>query len=182
MEDGKAEAGAASFGNPQTQIAPRPDNHNWRVLIFGARPKRTLFRVIVWVCLILGLFHNLLLPIQIIGSSMSPTYRNGSLNFVNKLSYASAVPTRWDVVALEADGELLLKRIVGMPGEVVSIRRGEITIDGVVLADEFSRVLVPWEMNPVSLGPEEYFVIGDNRSSSVFGKIRQKQILGKVVF
>lgn len=180
MENGKSGVGVAVLSGAPPYL--HQGTIQWRRLVFGRRPQRTLFRVVLWAVLIIGFFHNLLLPIQIIGSSMSPTYQNGSLNFVNKLSYAAAGPNRWDVVAIEADGELLLKRIVAIPGEVVSIQLGEIQINGCALADEFSARRVPWEMDPVTLGPGEYFVIGDNRAFSVFGKIRREQILGKTVF
>ena len=170
-------------GKAMVEKTPEPQERNsWQILVFGPRPLRTFGRVLLWSLLVFGLFHNLLVPIQIIGSSMSPTYQSGSLNFVNKLSYAAEDPIRGDVVALRADGELLLKRIVGMPGEVVSIESGEVRINGVPLADEFSRYPVPWHLQPVPLGLDEYFVIGDNRSASVFGRINEDQILGKLVF
>ena len=154
-----------------------------RNFIFGPRPQRTLFRVLIWCVLTVTFFHQLLVPIQIIGSSMSPTYRNGSLNLVNRMSYTKKHPPhRGDVIALNVDGELLLKRIVALPGETVAIIDGAILIDGHRLADGFSMKFIPWEMDSVSLREEEYFVIGDNRSASVFCKVAKQDILGKIVF
>lgn len=153
-----------------------------RQFVFGPRPGRTLCRVALWSVLAVAFFHHLLVPIQIIGSSMSPTYKNGSLNLVNRWSYAKKQPSRGDVVALNADGELLLKRIVALPGETVAILNGKIHVNERPLADAFSRESVPWEMDPVALGPDEYFVIGDNRSASIFCKVCKQDILGKTVF
>jgi len=173
---GAAKAGMT--GIPTIEI----DTTQIRQFVFGPRPRRTLCRVALWSVLTVAFFHHLLVPIQIIGSSMSPTYRNGSLNLVNRWSYAKTPPTRGDVIALNSDGELLLKRIVGLPGEHVSIRNGLIYIDEVVLTDDFSSNKVPWEMDPIQLGADEYFVIGDNRSASIFCRVCKSDILGKTVF
>ena len=153
-----------------------------REFLFGRRPQRTLGRVVIWSILSIAFFHHLLVPIQIIGSSMSPTYSNGSLNLVNRLSYAGRMPHRGDVIAVRAEGELLLKRVIAVPGESVAIANGEIEVNGVPLADEFSRLKIPWEMDAVKLGRNEFFVIGDNRAASVFCKVQKGDILGKTIF
>lgn len=155
---------------------------HWRVLIFGQNPNRTLCRVLIWGVVVIAFFHHLLVPIQIVGSSMWPTYHNGSLNFVNRWSYTGTAPTHGDVVALEADGELLLKRIVAGPGDTVAIVNGQLQINERTLADPFARFKIPWEMDPMTLGSDEYFVIGDNRSASIFCTVEKKHILGKILF
>src|SRR5690348_12154059 len=120
---GATKAGAVSV--PTIQI----DTTHLREFVFGPRPHRTLCRVLIWCVLTLAFFHHLLVPIQIIGSSMSPTYQNGSLNLVNRLSYTKKHPPhRGDVIALNVEGELLLKRIVALPGEIVTIEQGAIRI------------------------------------------------------
>ncbi len=159
------------------------DSAQIRNFVFGPRPHRTLCRVLIWCVVTVTFFHQLLVPIQIIGSSMSPTYRNGSLNLVNRISYTKKhPPQRGDVIALKVDGELLLKRIVALPGEAVTIWNGAIRINDHRLADEFAMKFIPWEMDPVRLGTDEYFVIGDNRSASVFCKVAKQDILGKIIF
>ncbi|HTG43771.1 MAG TPA: signal peptidase I [Verrucomicrobiae bacterium] len=173
---GAIKAGTVSI--PNLQI----DTQQLRQFVFGPRPRRTLCRVLVWSVLTITFFHQLLVPIQIIGSSMSPTYRNGSLNLVNRWSYSKHTPHRGDVVALNAEGELLLKRIIALPGETVAIQDGAIEINGEPLSDGFSISRIPWEMDPVELGQNEFFVIGDNRASSVFCKVAKRDILGKTVF
>src|SRR5438309_1132689 len=106
--------------------------------IFGADPKRTLAWIAFWGIATLVVFHHLLGPIKIVGSSMSPTYLDGSMNFINKLSYARHVPNRGDVIALHYEGEVLLKRIIGMPGEQVSIEHGVIQLNGKPVEDVFA--------------------------------------------
>ena len=173
---GAAKAGIATI--PQFEV----DTGELRQFVFGSRPQRTLLRVLVWSVLSVAFFHHLLVPIQIIGSSMAPTYSNGSLNLVNRWSYAGRMPNRGDVIAVRAEGELLLKRIIAVPGETVAIVNGEIEVNNAPLSDEFSGLKVPWEMEPVYLGMNEFFVIGDNRSASVYCKVRKTDILGKTVF
>lgn len=168
-------AGIAAQEQPQ----PRAQ---WEQFCFGTNPVKTLKRVVIWSVVAIFFFNDLLVPIQIIGSSMSPTYSSGSYNFVNKLSYTRTPPTRGDVVALEAEGDLLLKRIVALPGEKVAIHYGDLQVNGKPLKDAFAARKIPWEMRPVTLGPDEYFVIGDNRSTSVFCKIHKTQILGRIIF
>ena len=157
------------------------EDQHWREFVFGRRPHRTLCRVIIWSILTFCFFHNLLVPIQIVGSSMYPTYRNGSLNLVNRW-HSKEGPHRGDVVAVRVDGELLLKRIVAVPGETIRISNGQILINEHTLNDEFSRKRIPWEMDPLSLKANEYFVIGDNRAASIFCRVQKDQILGKTIF
>jgi signal peptidase I len=179
MEAMKAGAMSVSESVPQVHL----DTTQLRQFVFGPKPGRTLARVVVWIVLTVTFFHQLLVPIQIIGSSMSPTYRNGSLNMVNRMSYTlHHPPHRGDVIALRAEGEVLLKRIVALPGERVAIQEGAVEINGRRLDDKFSLAFIPWEMDPITLKQDEYFVIGDNRAASVFCKVAKRDILGKIIF
>jgi signal peptidase I len=131
-----------------------------------------------------GFFTWVLWPVKISGESMLPNYHNGSRHFVNKTAYWTARPQRGDVVGLRApDGDILIKRIVGLPGEEVKVIEGRISINGVVLKEPYSRSRIPLtNATPTALGPHDYFVAGDNRGISVFGRVSEKHILGKIVF
>jgi signal peptidase I len=153
-----------------------------RRLCFGSNPNRTLSRMLVWTAATLVLFHYMLVPIKVTGASMTPTYRDGSVNFINRLSYTKHPPRRGDVVVLQDGMDLILKRVIAVPGERVSLERGVFYINGRPLQDQFSKWRVHWEVDPVTLGANEYFVIGDNRTCSMFGKFERNAILGKVVF
>lgn len=154
---------------------------DWRRVCFGTNPRKTVARIAAWTGAILLVFHYLLLPIKIVGASMTPTYRDGSVNIVNRLAYTHGVPRRGDVVVLRDGEDLILKRIVAIPGERVTLERGEFRINGVPLRDQFTAP-VNWDWDPVTLGPDEYFVIGDNRTTSIFGKFPKQAILGKIMF
>jgi signal peptidase I len=167
---------------------------DWRArLIFGRRPRRTLYRVLLLVVLSLLFFKFLFLPIRVTGISMAPTYRDRSINFVNRTSYLWSPPKRGDVVGIRSmtgNSLLYLKRIVGLPGETVKVEEGKIKINGQVLKEpyvKFNNRVFPWELpNRVTLAEDEYFVVGDNRGMNVnehtFGTIHAHRIVGKVLF
>ena len=165
-----------------TSHADTNDPINWRRLVFGPNPVHTLRRVLIWTTCALVLFHYLLVPIKVVGASMTPTYHNGAVNLVNRLAYTRTAPQRGDVVVLHDGEDLILKRIIALPGETVSLTRGRIAINGVFVHDQFSVELVPADSESLTLGADEYFVIGDNRSASIFGKFPKHAILGKLVF
>src|SRR3954468_7667642 len=182
---GWAGEGWLPVGWPAGQItspAETSEPIQWRRIFFGPNPTRTLGRVLVWTVCTLILFHYLLLPIKVIGASMTPTYRDGAVNFVNRLAYARKAPKRGDVVVLHDGEDLILKRIIALPGESVSLVRGRIRVNGIPLHDQFSLDPISSDPDAFTLGPDEYFVIGDNRSSSIFGKFPKHAILGKIVF
>lgn len=165
-----------------TSPAETRDAINWRRIVFGPDPTRTLRRVLVWTVCTLLLFHYLLLPIKVMGVSMSPTYRDGAVNLVNRLAYSYTTPRRGDVVVIHDGEDLILKRIVAIPGETVSLDRGLLRVNGVLLKDEFSLQRISAASEKITLGADEYFVIGDNREASIFGKFPKTAILGKIVF
>src|SRR5688500_9663084 len=113
-----------------TSPAETRDPINWRRVVFGSNPTRTLRRVLVWTTCTVLLFHYLLVPIKVIGASMTPTYRDGTVNLVNRLAYSRRTPKRGDVVVLHDGDDLILKRIIAVPGETVSLEYGRIKING----------------------------------------------------
>ena len=128
--------------------------------------------------------------VQISGQSMTPCLQAGDVVLMNRLSYDLGSPDRMDVVVFQReDRRANVKRVIGLPGETVQIRQGRIWIDGKELETEpeLSRVsLAGLAENPVLLGEDEYFLLGDNRDSSEdsrfvnIGNVKREQILGKV--
>ncbi|MDR1765197.1 MAG: signal peptidase I [Lachnospiraceae bacterium] len=128
--------------------------------------------------------------VRMSGQSMMPLIRSDDVVFVNRILYHFAPLGRFDVVAFYRDDEKAnLKRVIGLPGETVQIRDGGIYIDGVLLAEgEWGQAvsLSGVAAEPVKLGPDEYFVLGDNREGSEdsrfdsIGNVGRSQIIGKV--
>jgi len=119
------------------------------------------------------------------GSSMEPTLHNGQYLVVSKLSYRFSEPQRGDIVVFVSPngaGEDYIKRIVGLPGERVEIREGAVWINGYRLDEPYLNSGIPYT-GAWSLGPDEYFVLGDNRANSsdshAWGPLPRKNIIGK---
>ena len=146
--------------------------------------QKVLYRTMLIALLCYGFFQWVLWPVKVVGDSMLPTYRDGTRHFINKLAYWSKPPQRGEVVALRANGDVLIKRIIGLPGETISLTNGYVFVDGVPLDEPYTRAFVPsdWPVRTARLGPYAYYVMGDNRATSVLGEISAKHIVGKVVF
>ena len=156
-------------------------------IIIGRHPSRTLTRIIIWIVVILLVRTYVLLPIRVEGVSMLPTYKEDGVNFVNCLAYVLHPPQRGDVVAICYTGRsvMLCKRIVALPGEVIAFRRGHIEINGEPLEEKYVKRDCNWERAAKALGPNEYYVVGDNRSMDfdqhVQGIAVRSKIVGKIL-
>jgi signal peptidase I len=157
------------------------------VIVIGRRPRRTLIRVVVLVAIILLVRQFVLLPIRVIGSSMMPTYPTGGVNLVNRLAYIRSSPQRGDVVAIRTSGTsiMFMKRIVGLPGETVRFHAGRLFINDALLVEPYLKYGCDWESEPKVLGPDRYYVVGDNRSmpeqDHTEGVAVRERIVGKIL-
>ncbi len=122
----------------------------------------------------------------VFGQSMEPNLHPYQRLIVDKISYRLNAPQRNDIVVIRLPDmdELLVKRIVALPGERVEIRGGVIYVNGDAVAEPFPHDMTPYDMAPIVLGPLSYFVLGDNRSNSndsrAFGPVALDEILGRV--
>jgi signal peptidase I len=145
---------------------------------------RVLFPALVLAILTYSFFTWVLWPVKVLGESMLPTYRDGERHFINKLAYISEKPKRGDVVGVRARGyEVYLKRVVGLPGERLTFEGGRIQVNGVPLNERYVVSEIPEDRRePVILAPDHYFVIGDNRETTVLGTVHASTIVGKLAF
>ncbi len=159
-----------------------------RTVTIGRNPSLTLVRIAVLIigCFIVSKF--VLLPIRIEGISMFPAYKDGHINFINRLAYAFHEPRRGDVVGIRlAPGEsiMYLKRVVGLPGELIGFHQGHVVVNGEELSEPYLVERSDWEISPVKVGADEYFVVGDNRSMNkadhTFGRALRQRIVGKIL-
>src|SRR5258706_6563553 len=117
-------------------LADKNEPPLWMRVVFGRYPKRTLIRLTCLVVTTFVLFRFVLIPIRVSGFSMLPTYKEGRVSVVNHLAYRWKRPQRGDVVAVrlpEENNIVLLKRIVGLPGERVRLDHGRVLINGKLL-------------------------------------------------
>jgi len=173
-----------------SQIDPATPPSSWvRRVIVGRNPRLTAVRVVVLVAACTVVFKFCLLPIRVDGPSMMPTYREGRVNFVNRLAYLWHEPRRGDVVAVRYTGQsiMLMKRVVGLPGETIEFINGQTFINGRFLEEPYVKVDWDWTVRPprYQLGDDEYYVVGDNRAmpfeDHMQGAARRERIMGKVL-
>lgn len=155
-----------------------------RRIIFGQHPRRTTVRIGVLALICVVLFSWVLLPVRADGDSMLPTYSSGGFTLVNRMAYLTSKPRRGDVVAIRLAGPrvVYIKRIVALPGEHLKIRDGQVFIDGRPLVEPYVRHQRRWDLEELTLGPTEYFVAGDNRQTSDYGRVYADRIIGRLLF
>lgn len=127
--------------------------------------------------------------VTVIGQSMQPLLNSDDVVLVNSLVYDFGKPDRMDVVVFEReDKKLYVKRVIGIPGDVVQIQDGTVYVNEQPIQEEgLGHVsLAGLAEKPVELGEGEYFLLGDNRDSSEdsrfanVGNVKEEQILGRV--
>jgi len=171
-----------------TAAAVAPPLAGLRAVVFGRRPRATLVRILGLVALTFVLFKWVLLPVRVTGISMEPTFRDGSIKVINRLAYRNREPQRGDIVSIGELGrpDMLMKRIIAVPGETYSMRSGQLFINGEPFDEPYVVNRAPWSMPRETLGPDEYLVIGDNRgmrrSDHYHGRTERRFIVGKVLF
>jgi len=134
-------------------------------------------------------------PYIVSGASMEPTFDNFHYLIIDRVSYDLTEPHRGDVIVLDLPqntSRALIKRIIGLPGDTVSIKDNEVTITnnahpgGFTLAEPY---LDPHNLGGMSgmtveLGPDQFFVLGDNRKvsadSRIWGVLPREDIVGRV--
>ncbi len=146
--------------------------------------------VVVFVLVIRGFVGGI---VVIQGESMVPALGNGDIVFVEKISYRNNEPERNDIVVVTTDatGEKTqyVKRIIGLPGETIRIKKGKVFINGKELNEIQVFDLIEdggMAREKIILGEDEYFLLGDNRNNSKdsrnveLGIVKKDQMEGKV--
>jgi signal peptidase I len=116
---------------------------------------------------------------------MAPSYEDKDVVLVQLNEYKEKNPKRFDPVVVwgEEYGYLLFKRVIGLPGEKIEIKKGHIFINDIELKDNFGKGYdIFWDMEPVIVPKNQYFIIGDNRGDSVYGFFMKEEILGKSLY
>lgn len=159
---------------------------------------REMISTLLYILMVLGVAWLLVNFVgqrtEVDGGSMEPTLSDGDHLIVDKLSYRLHEPERFDIIVFPFQYEentYYIKRIIGLPGETVQIdEKGNIYIDGKILEESYGREIIQENRRglaaePVKLGEDEYFVMGDNRNNSTdsrakaVGNVKRKDIMGK---
>ena len=126
---------------------------------------------------------------------MQPAIENEDTVLLNRIAYSFHGPKRYSIIAFHPNGvktsKIYVKRVIGLPGETIQIHDGKVYINGSVLEDDVSEddiLTAGLAAGELTLGENEYFVLGDNRNNSEdsryanIGNIKKDYIIGKAWF
>ena len=146
---------------------------------------------ILSVLLAFTVFLLLYQPVQVEGTSMLPLLKNHERIVVNKIAYHVESIHRGDIIVFRYPldpAESFIKRVIGLPGDWVSIRDGQVYVNGRRLKEPYvmPAYLDEETYSPVHVAPGHYYVLGDHRDfssdSRTWGTVARKYIYGKAVF
>ncbi len=153
---------------------------------------------LISAAIIIPIRYFLIQPFFVKGASMEPNFEDKQYLIVDELSYRFSSPERGQVIVFRYPRnpqEYFIKRLIGLPGEQVQVKDGKVTIfndenpDGMVLDESYlpdNLETFSDSENKVTVGENEYFVLGDNRGASkdsrYFGTVNKSFVTGKVMF
>ena len=165
---------------PEVPAQPGPAAR-WKVLA------REVVETILLTVVIYALVNFATGRFRVEGDSMQPTMHPNEYVLIDKISYMLGQPQRGDIVVFrypfgtERD---FIKRVVGLPGETVTVMGGRVTVDGQLL-DEPYIAAEPQYTGAWTLGPDEFFVLGDNRNNSSdshsWGPLKREFLIGRAL-
>jgi len=151
-----------------------------------------LFKIgLIALVIVLPIRYFLFQPFIVKGESMAPNFETGDYLIVDEITYRFSEPQRGDVVVFKYPKDTtqrFIKRVIGIPGETVIVKDGQVSItkdSEIIILDES---YLPDDLKTmgdanITLGAEEYFVLGDNRQysfdSRAWGVVPRKNIIGK---
>ncbi len=172
----------------ETTKLPRPRFNRGLFRIMRELSGTLLFGVAVFV------FFQLAIPQSMVqGSSMEPTFEDGQRLFISRVNYMLNDPQRGEIIVFNSPNPRteneppLIKRVIGIPGDVVEIIDSLVYVNGVQLDEPYIKEPCTAHCgdNRWELGPNEYFMMGDNRNHSndsrSFGVVPSDHIIGEVV-
>lgn len=183
----------------QFRESPIEPKGSW-LKAFGSFIVETLKVVILAGAIILPIRYYLIQPFYVKGASMEPNFFDHEYLMINEISYRFSEPMRGDIVVFRYPRDpkqFFIKRVVGLPGEKIDIREGRVFIAAISTSTEsFLLEESSYLANKVRttdadagqyvLGPDEYFLLGDNRGHSLdsrnFGPVKRELVVGKVWF
>ncbi len=164
-------------------------NINWSFL---PKISKWMFQIIIVVLLAFVCVWYFGQRVSVVGDSMKPILENGDVVLVNRIAYNTGRPKRGDVIVFKPKGNenshYYIKRIIGLPGETVSIVENNVYIDGEKLEEAYDTTAIDnvgVVGDKLTLGSDEYFVLGDDRQNSEdsrdadVGNVKYSYIYGK---
>jgi len=175
---------------PEAEGGPDSRGSRARVSEWLLRALREVAETVI-PAVVIALIINLFLAqaTQVLGQSMEPNLHSTQRVVVEKVTYRFFHgPRRGDIVVIDLPGqtEMLIKRVVGLPGESVEVRNGQVYIDGEQLDEPWTVRRGGGNYGPQTIPPLRVFVMGDNRGASndsrSFGPVAIEHVVGHAWF
>lgn len=177
------------------QPDPEPKTPFFKKILYLAREILETIVPAVLIALLINLF--LAQATRVHGQSMEPNLHTNQRLIIEKVSYNRFLrqyfkfdgPKQGDVVVIRLDshgGELLIKRIIGLPGDTVEIRESQVFVNSQPINEPYLAGITPGNYGPATIPPLSIFVLGDNRGfsndSRNFGTIPLENVIGRAWF
>jgi signal peptidase I len=175
---------------PEVAVESDPEGHGTRAVRWLLQALREVAETVI-PAVVIALVINLFLAqaTQVLGQSMEPNLHSTQRVVVEKVTYRFFHgPRRGDIVVLDLpeQSEMLIKRVVGLPGETIQVRNGMVYIDSVQLDETWTVKSGGGNYGPQTVPPLHVFVMGDNRGASNdsrnFGPVAIEHIVGHAWF
>ena len=137
----------------------------------------------VWLLLALAIVIRswIWMPTFVVGNSILPGLHTGQIVGVNKIVYLFQSPRRGEVVVAWTGRELMIKRVVGLPGEEVEVRDGMLFVGGLQLEEKYPHFNDHSNIAPGRLGSDKFVLAGDNRPQSLIAVADRTRIVGRLM-
>jgi len=165
---------------PQTEVTPQ-NTDDWKRFAVDI-----LETILLAVVLYFGI-NAMSARVRVDGFSMNPTLQNGEYVLVSRMSYKLDIPQRGDIIVFSFpvdQNQDLIKRVIGLPGETVSIRQNNVLINGLPLEEPYI-AQAPLYSGEWTVAEGQLFVLGDNRNDSKdshqWGLLPMENVIGKAL-
>ncbi len=157
----------------------------------GIKIFKEIMSYVIIIVVVLLIKKFIFTPIRVNGESMYPTLKHNDLMILNEIGYYLNGVERFDVVVVNVNGEKIIKRVIGLPGDKIEYKDNKLYVNDEEVKEDFTHDdTLDFSVNE-DLGHEiipegYYFVVGDNRDDSldsrIIGLVGKKQIMGKTNF
>lgn len=156
---------------------------------------KSLIKDVLIAVVLAAILLCIIRPTMVRQTSMMDTLHNNDYLIMYKLAYRKADPERGDIIVFQSsmrdekgNDKLLIKRVIGLPGDTITIEDGEVYINGELYPEDYTKDgYTPGDIKDLTVPDGQFFVMGDNRVSSIdsrseeVGLVSKSQIKGKTV-
>lgn len=144
---------------------------------------KDILSYIIVIIVVLLIKQFIITPIRVNQSSMNNTLYDKDIMILDKISYRFKSISRFDIVVVKKDKEYLIKRVIGLPGEIIEYKENKLYVNDKLVEENFLHKKTEDYKLEEKIPDNYYFVVGDNRPNSLdsraFGLIKKDEILGK---